>query len=214
MPRRCAWLGAACLLAGVIAAPAIYYRIDYAQAKRLREVTPGRFYRCGQLNGEGLRQAIRQHGIRTVINLQHEAPDPLLDPSYWQSQPKKTESAICHEEGATYELMTFDPFPREHAPEARPTVIDSFLKILDDPTRYPVLIHCKAGLHRTGELTAVYRMEYEGWSPRAAIREMKANGFGEYACTQADDFVHVFIEKYRPGVRLTKPQAAVTGAAR
>ena len=34
---------------------------------------------------------------------------------------------------------------------------------MDDPDSYPVLIHCNAGLNRTGVMVAVYRMEYQGW---------------------------------------------------
>jgi protein-tyrosine phosphatase len=83
----------------------------------------------------------------------------------------------------------------------RPRVIDDYLELLDKPEVYPVLIHCAAGLHRTGELTAIYRMEYEGWSKGAAVRELKAAGFGDCACTTADDMIYNMIEKYQPGQR-------------
>jgi Tyrosine phosphatase family len=34
-----------------------------------------------------------------------------------------------------------------------------FLGIVNDPVRQPVYVHCKGGKHRTGVMTAVYRME-------------------------------------------------------
>jgi protein tyrosine/serine phosphatase len=69
---------------------------------------------------------------------------------------------------------------------------------MDDPTNHPVLIHCRAGLHRTGVLTAVYRMEYEGWSTREAFNELKSNGFGDSACTSANEYVSQYVLAYRP----------------
>jgi protein-tyrosine phosphatase len=73
---------------------------------------------------------------------------------------------------------------------------------MDDPANYPVLIHCKAGLHRTGCLVAVYRMEYEGWSPTEAIAEMKDLGFGDAACTSANDYIQQYVLTYQPRNRV------------
>ena len=73
----------------------------------------------------------------------------------------------------------------------------TILQVLDT-SEYPLLIHCKAGLHRTGVMTAVYRMEYEGWSPALAIQELKANGFGEFACDTSNDYLVQYIQAYRP----------------
>ncbi len=90
---------------------------------------------------------------------------------------------------------------RRLIPEYRPPAIDQLLTVLDDESNYPVLIHCHAGLHRTGILTAVYRMEYEGWSPGEAYREMKGQGFGPWVCTSANDYVTQYVLSYRRGLR-------------
>src|SRR5262249_20318216 len=82
----------------------------------------------------------------------------------------------------------------------RPEAVDQFLALMDREDTYPVLIHCKAGLHRTGCLVAVYRMEYQGWSNLQAFREMKALGFGTFACTSANEYVRQYVLDYRPGV--------------
>jgi hypothetical protein len=50
-------------------------------------------------------------------------------------------------------------------------------------------------------MTAVYRMEYENWSPGQAHRELKANGFGEFASTAANDYITQYILTYRRGIR-------------
>jgi protein tyrosine/serine phosphatase len=72
------------------------------------------------------------------------------------------------------------------------------VSVYDDPNNYPMLIHCKAGLHRTGLLAALYRVEYQGWTVNDAYREMKAQGFGDKACTEANLYVKQYLLDYQP----------------
>ena len=185
--------------------PATYFRAHYAYAKRLRVVSDGKFYRCGQLTAPGFRDAIRRFGIRTVINLQQENQDPFVREGYFD-KASVHESDVCKELDVRYVVLGFDDglglIPRGDALTGkRPAVIDDYLDLLDDPTAYPLLLHCKAGLHRTGLLTAIYRIEYEGRSTAEAVRELRANGFGNAACTTADDYVFEYMQQYRPGQR-------------
>ncbi|VTS01339.1 fused DSP-PTPase phosphatase/NAD kinase-like protein [Tuwongella immobilis] len=197
MPAWMRWTLALLISTMLVAVPWIFYRSTYAYSKRFREVTPGRFYRCGQLTAPGFRDVIQQFGIRTIINLQNEAPDPFIRESYFQ-KPSIRESEVCAQLGVKYILLEPDLLNAEEAPYGRPKVIEDYLKILDDPNAYPVLIHCKAGLHRTGLLTAIYRMEYEQWSLGESIRELKANGFGDDAATEANAYIVQYLQKYRP----------------
>lgn len=186
------------LVAAVVAVPPVaLFRANYAHAKRLREVTPGKFYRSGQMTAAGLRQTIERYGIKTVLNLQHEAPDPVM-PENWLGRPVVAESELCKQLGARYVLMTPDILPVPNDLTKQPPVVGEFLKLLDDPASYPILIHCKAGLHRTGRLTAIYRMEYEGWSTGDAMRELRANGYGFDMASEADDFIIQFVKHYTP----------------
>ncbi len=210
------------IAAMIVVVPYIHYRATYAHAKRLRVVTAGKFYRCGQLTADGLREAIARCGIRTVINLRNEDPDPLLPASYYPApiarigralwmrpdprlpdsfysgRPFEHESEVCRQAGARHVFIDFDLPTRERAPFEHAKAIDEFLKILDDPKNYPVLMHCQAGLNRTGEMTAVYRMEYEHWPVADALREVRANGFGDSAATTADDYIYAYVEQYHP----------------
>ncbi len=204
MPVWLSWVVSIFIGVGIVAVPAVHYRANLETSKRFHVVTAGRFYRCGQLDADGLKEVIRLHGIKTVINLQHEAPDPSLPKNFYQSKIRILESEVCRDAGADFKLLTFEPFPRELPEGQRPVVVDNYLKMLDDPEIYPVLIHCAAGLHRTGELTAIYRMEYEGWSKSLAVREMRSAGFGDYACTSADDMVYNMVDKFEPGIRKAK----------
>jgi protein tyrosine phosphatase (PTP) superfamily phosphohydrolase (DUF442 family) len=198
MPASFRWIAGIIIAAMILIVPFVHFRATYAHAKRLREVTPGRFYRCGQLTADGLREAIRRYGIKTVINFQHEDPDPPMPKNYYVSGSNTPESEICRRLGVEYHLLPFDLPTREQARHEPPQVIERFLKICDDSAAYPILIHCKAGLHRTGLLTAVYRIEYERWSVAEAVRELRANGFGDGAATTADDYVYAYLAMYQP----------------
>lgn len=195
----------------VIVAPLMYQRYRLTTYKRLRAVAPGKLYRGGQMTAEGLADAIRKLGIRTIINVQNEFPDPDLRRSFLDGRTVK-ESQVCAANNARYILLEPDLVPPSTVPPNRPKVIDQFLRLIDDPANYPILLHCKAGLHRTGVLVAVYRMEYEGWSAAAAIRDLKENGFGDDAATAANDYITQYILTYRP--RRERSAAMAQGAAR
>jgi tyrosine-protein phosphatase SIW14 len=194
------------LVAAVVAGPPFaLFRASYAHAKRLREVTPGRFYRSGQMTAAGLRETVDRYGIKTVLNLQHENPDPHM-PESWFGKPAVLESDLCKQLGVRYVLMTPDVLPQPNDLAKQPPVVADFLKLLDDPASYPILIHCKAGLHRTGRLTAIYRMEYEGWSTGDALRELRDNGYGYAMASEADDFIIQFVKNYTPRAKADRPE--------
>jgi protein tyrosine phosphatase (PTP) superfamily phosphohydrolase (DUF442 family) len=194
------WLLIVGIVALIAVVPVVCYRDVYAHNKRLREVDPGKFYRCGQLTADGFREAVARYHIRTVINVQDEYPDPDVEVCFFSAETVK-ESDLCKKLGVRYVYMPPDLIPRHLIPEQRPEAIDKFLSLMDDTSAYPVLIHCRAGLHRTGVLTAVYRMEYDQWTPEETIREVKANGFGEWQCTSANDYIKQYILTYRRGIR-------------
>ena len=200
MPVYLRWSLGLLVAAFVTAVPVLCFRWTYTHEKRLRQVTPGKFYRSGEMTAPGFRQAIADLGLRTIINLQDEYPDPELPEGYFSGGTIQ-ESELCRQMGVRYIYIPPDLVARRLTPIMRPVAIDRFLKVLDDPANYPVPIHCRAGLHRTGVMTAVYRMEYCGWTARQAIDEMKENGFADWPCTAANDYLTQYILTYRRGVR-------------
>jgi tyrosine-protein phosphatase SIW14 len=200
MPRARTLALSALVALIVVVWPIVEYRNVYAFNKRLREVAPGRVYRCGEMNAEGFAETVARLKIHTVLNLQDDYPDPDVCKSFWDWSTVK-ESEMCRRLGVQYVLIKPDLIPRSLTPLERPAAVDEFLKLMDDENAYPVLIHCKAGLHRTGVITAVYRMEYEDWTPAEAYRELKAHGFGDWVCTSANDYVNEYVLQYRRGLR-------------
>jgi tyrosine-protein phosphatase SIW14 len=83
-----------------------------------------------------------------------------------------------------------------------------FRQIVNDPAQQPVYVHCKGGKHRTGVMTAVYRMENDGWTTDQAFREMKQYEFGW-------DFLHPEFKKfvYAYDVQPDRPAPIQTVAA-
>jgi hypothetical protein len=185
------------LMAGV---PYVYYRYTYTYAKRLRPVAEGKVYRSGCMTAAGFAEAIRTRHIRTVINLMEEDPDPDLPAGYFDPATVR-ESELCGRLGAKMVSLTVDLLPPAQLRTERPAAIDAFLDLMDNPENYPVLIHCRAGLHRTGVMVAVYRMEYDGWTPGEAMGELRSHGFGEFVATAANDYISQYILSYEPGRR-------------
>lgn len=194
------WSILAALIVVIVVAPIVYFRCVYDTYKRLRIVDPGRVYRSGQMTAEGFVEAVERYGVRTIINVQDDFPDPDITFSYWDRETIK-ESELCRQLGVRYVHLMPKLLPRHLVPQQRPPAIDHLLSILDDKSNYPVLIHCHAGLHRTGILTAIYRMEYQGWTQDQAFLDMKAQGFGPWVCTSANDYVKQYVLTYQPGIR-------------
>ncbi|HMO34504.1 MAG TPA: dual specificity protein phosphatase family protein [Gemmatales bacterium] len=169
-----------------LALPVWYYRYQYGELKRVRVVTEGKVYRSGQLTEAGFDQVIERFGIRTVINLQDEDANPRL------SQQLR-EKEYCQRKGVNYIYL-----PPLLVAEGEPVTLEQFLAVFDDINHYPILIHCKAGLHRTGTLVAFYRLEYEGWTPQAAMHELVVHGFSPKQCHVKNPYIKNYLVDYIP----------------
>ncbi len=202
MSKVAAWvmaLGLGTLMLGV---PFVYYRYSYTYGKRLRPVDEGKVYRSGWMTAAGFADAFERYHFRTVLNLMEEMPDPVLSAGYFDTTGVR-EAELCAKYGARMVNLTVDLVYPSLVGKERPAAIGTFLSIMDDPASYPVLIHCRAGLHRTGVICALYRMEYDGWTAQEAMGELRSHGFGEFAATAANDYITQYILTYQPRVRFS-----------
>lgn len=182
-------LGLPVLALGV---PLAYRAMSSEVYRNARVVEPGRLYRSGQMSPEGFARFVREHGIRTVISLR-------------DTQDEKTgryedqfEEDYCREHGLTFLRVgpTTEWLPPEEMRFPFHGQVHEFRRILHEPTtQWPVLVHCFAGIHRTGASCAVYRMEFQGWSSDDAIEEMWAMG---NARSTFDDDLLTYMREYRP----------------
>src|SRR5688572_19361367 len=103
------------------------------------------YYRGGQPMGSDYDDLARL-GVRTVINLtSHDA--------------EENEKSMVEKAGMQYVQI---PMTTHQSPSSGQ--IKTFLEIVNDPANQPVYVHCVGGKHRTGVMTAVYRMLEDGWS--------------------------------------------------
>ena len=58
-----------------------------------------------------------------------------------------------------------------------PADVEKFLTLVNDPVNQPVYVHCAGGKHRTGVMTAAYRMTHDSWTADQAYAEMKKYKF-------------------------------------
>lgn len=68
----------------------------------------------------------------------------------------------------------------------------------------PVLIHCQHGADRTGLVSAVYRMIYQGWTSEEALDELQDGGYGFHSIWRN-------IPRYLRKVNLAAIRARVEG---
>jgi hypothetical protein len=82
-------------------------------------------------------------------------------------------------------------------PWPAPWHLEEFLKLLDEPANWPVLIHCQGGRHRTGTLAAIFRLEYDRWPVERALKEMYSFSFGPPVPIQEHN-MRTYVPRPRP----------------
>src|SRR5262245_37780838 len=89
MSRPLHW-GLVVAVAGIVlVVPILFYRTVYTTSKRLRIVEAGKLYRSGQMTADGFADAVRRLGIRTIVNVQDDYPDPDIRLSAWDPRTVK-----------------------------------------------------------------------------------------------------------------------------
>lgn len=115
------------------------------------------FYRGAQPKEEEYGQ-LASLGVKTIIDLRDDPKD------YAQTTAKQV--------GLKYINlpMSDKDYPAIDAAE-------KFLSLVNDKNNQPVFVHCAGGRHRTGAMTAVFRMKIQGWDVEQAYDEMKDYDF-------------------------------------
>ncbi|NNL85461.1 MAG: hypothetical protein HKP27_07405 [Myxococcales bacterium] len=161
--RRSPWfrrsLGAAILLFALAAPYQYWVQVE----KRFMTVSEGRLYRSGSMSPEKMVETVREHGIRTVIDLRTPRRDVALEGEALASVGVRHLS-----------------IPSGITPE--PEIVDEVMEELRKSENWPVLIHCKHGVGRSSLFEAFYRIEFEGWNHeearKAAVWRSGLGSFG------------------------------------
>ena len=134
------------------------------------------YYRGAQPKGRDYAD-LAAVGVKTLINLTSDDASP-------------DEKGMAEKAGLGYFQI---PMTTHMVPTF--AQLAEFMKIVNNPANQPVYVHCVGGKHRTGVMTAAYRMAHDGWTADRAFKEMKQYKFGA-------DFLHAefkqFVYSYRP----------------
>ncbi|MGE0129870.1 MAG: dual specificity protein phosphatase family protein [Blastocatellales bacterium] len=115
------------------------------------------YYRGAQPKGVEYNQ-LAAIGVKTIIDL--------------RDNPKDYAKTLAEQAGLKY--INFPMSDKDYpAPDSAP----KFLTLVNDKENWPVYVHCAGGRHRTGAMTAVFRMTNQGWDINRAYEEMKDYDF-------------------------------------
>ncbi|AZZ36064.1 hypothetical protein CIK05_04415 [Bdellovibrio sp. qaytius] len=116
-------------------------------------------YRGGRVTAAGMKQ-LKKMGVTTIINIENDAT------------AIKTDKKFADANGLRFITIPFDTWSTPS--DAK---VDGVLKLLQDRSLGPIYLHCKHGRDRTGLIMGLYRVEVDGWTPKAAYKEMNDRGF-------------------------------------
>ncbi len=146
----------------VIIAGVLFYRAalrDPLFPKRFGVVEEGKVYRSGGLTPAGFERVVREHKIKTIVDLGGFTDDPVGEQA--AARTAKVLGVARH----TFNLRgdgTGDPRNYIEA-----------LSIITNPASHPVLVHCAAGSQRTGACIMLYRKITQGTPFETSLDEAR-----------------------------------------
>jgi len=141
-----------------------------SQSRGVDELSSVRIFNFGKVNEtyyRGAQPSPREYpqlaalGVRTVIDL--------------RDFDGKVEESLVRRAG-----MNFYQIPLTTTRPPSEAAIAQFLKLVNDPANQPIYVHCQNGRHRTGVMTAIYRMTHDDWDADHAYEEMQRYKFDAF----------------------------------
>lgn len=179
----------AAVAALVVGVPLVYSASRQHHRRNFRVVEDGVLYRSGQLTPAGLAAAIDDYGIKTIVTLRTSRRPAEPFPDGWEEE-------VCTARKLTHLRLIPKVWGADEKGEVPADAnVKRFVEVVNDPKNHPVLVHCFAGIHRTGTLVAVFRMERQRWPADRAIAEMEFCGFDP---EDMHEHIEGYLRSYRP----------------
>jgi tyrosine-protein phosphatase SIW14 len=115
------------------------------------------YYRGSQPSADQF-EDLKRLGVKTIIDLRKD----------------RVEQASGWARAAGLQYINIPLTTKKAATEDQTS---EFLKLVNDPANQPVYVHCKGGRHRTGQMTAIFRITNDGWTSDQVYKEMKKYDF-------------------------------------
>lgn len=169
------------LLVGIVGIPILHRVQQDRRFRNLHVVEDGRLYRSGQMTPDGFDRILRELRIGTVVSMRETKNEN-------QEYQDGFEEEICRNHGVGYRRFSYLDWSAPDGSMPAMANIKSFLDLMNDSeVPKPILIHCFAGIHRTGVHVAAYRIARHGWSNAEAMEELR--WMGTRRTTFADNLV-------------------------
>ena len=155
------------LVSAAVGAVIVLAVLSTAQGERRDKSTKCQIKNFGCLNEKFYRGAqpkeqdyadLAAMSVKTVIDLQKSGVE--------------REQALVETHGMKFYRIGMSDKNQPTAEQA-----ELFLKIVNDPANQPVFVHCAGGRHRTGAMSAIYRMTHDGWTADQAYQETRQYDF-------------------------------------
>lgn len=146
-------------VAGVVYAQFVHANLF---PKNFDVVATGTLYRSGHLTPMATRSVVRRYGIKTIIDLGAYDKDPSGE--------------VAAQKAADDLGVERRVFRLSGDGTGNPNAYVEALRIIVDPSKQPVLVHCSAGSERTGVCIMLYRELVEGKPPGSTMNETLEHG--------------------------------------
>jgi protein tyrosine/serine phosphatase len=147
--------------------------------KAWRAATAGTLICAITLTASAIQDHKRTAGDRAAVDIENFGK--VNDHFYRGAQPKGRN----YEQLAALGIKTIVDLREDAKDDARSATERAGMRYINLPMKeksypqanWPVFVHCAGGRHRTGVMTAVYRMAVDGWGVDQAYQEMKRYDF-------------------------------------
>jgi protein tyrosine/serine phosphatase len=146
------------------------------------------YFRGAQPQGHDDYRDLAVLGVKTIIDLTSDDGKPA-------------EATLTEAAGMKYVHI---PMTTHTIPT--PAQVQQFFGVVNDSRSQPVYVHCVGGSHRTGVMTALYRMTNDHWTADRAFAEMKTFKFGP-------DFLHSEFKRFVLGYHVEPASATAAKAS-
>lgn len=124
-------------------------------------ITDGKVYKSGVIPPDEIESYVKKYHIKSIIDLRFPGTGDDVNNPEIPEELTAEKQAVAKIPGVNYFNDGSDQIPNQKN-------LDIFFKILDEPKNYPVLIHCFHGIGRAQLYSAIYRIEYEGFTNEEA----------------------------------------------